>query len=51
MFNFIINNIGTIIVSLIILTLFIFAVIKIVKAFKKGKCIGCNGDCSKCKRK
>jgi len=49
MFKFIIDNIGTIIVSIILLTLFVLALVKIIKAYKKGKCIGCSCDCDKCK--
>jgi hypothetical protein len=51
MINFIINNLGTIIVCIILIILSTLSIIKIVKSAKKGKCVGCSEkDCSNCKR-
>lgn len=48
MISFLSNNIGTIIVGLIVLIGVIGAVIYLIKSRKEGKCVGCDGACKFC---
>ncbi|MFA5659218.1 MAG: FeoB-associated Cys-rich membrane protein [Oscillospiraceae bacterium] len=56
--NFIIENLATIIISVIVLSLIVLAAVYIYKQKKKGKCVGCDGgscpgsckDCSYTKK-
>jgi hypothetical protein len=47
MFDFLVNNAGTIIISAALLVILCFAVISIMKDKKKGKC-SCGGNCGSC---
>ncbi|MDR1700147.1 MAG: FeoB-associated Cys-rich membrane protein [Lachnoclostridium sp.] len=48
MIAFIVNQLGTIIVGLIILFLLMLIVIKIVRDNKNGKCAGCHTNQKEC---
>ncbi len=48
MISFIIENIGTIIVSLILVAIVSFAVASMIRDKKKGKSCTCGGSCSGC---
>ncbi|HOA33246.1 MAG: FeoB-associated Cys-rich membrane protein [Clostridiales bacterium] len=43
MLEYIINNLGTIVVSLIVLALLVLAVVRIRRQRKQGGCAGCPG--------
>lgn len=48
MLNFIINNIATIIITLILLAFGYVAVKSLFNSHKNGSSIGCGNDCSHC---
>ena len=48
MISFIIGNIGTIIVSLVLIAIVALAVVSMIRDKKKGKSCTCGGSCSGC---
>ncbi len=53
MMGFIIENLATIVIGILLLLLIIFAIKKIIHDKKKGKCCGCSSGCTsggKCHR-
>lgn len=48
MIDWILRNIATIIISLIIIGLAALAARYLIKKSKSGECVGCKGDCSGC---
>lgn len=48
MISWVVTNIATIVISLIVLSLMGFAFRHLIKAKKSGKCAGCGIDCNSC---
>lgn len=41
-------NLPSILIAVVIAVLVIFALISVIRSKKAGKCIGCEGGCSRC---
>ena len=50
MIQFITENLGTLLTSLVILGIVVAIVVKIVRDKRKGKCISCSCGCSGCSK-
>jgi len=48
MFDWILKNLGTIVIGLAVTGIVAVIVAKIVRDKRKGKCTGCNCGCSEC---
>lgn len=48
MLAFLLENLGTIIVGLILLAIVVAIIVKIVRDRQKGKCAGCAHGCASC---
>jgi len=51
MLTFIINNLGTILVGVIVAGIIAAIVVKLIRDRRKGGCIGCDCDCENCNLK
>jgi hypothetical protein len=48
MFDWVIQNLGTIAVGLTVAGIIAAIIVKIVRDKRKGKCVGCDGGCAGC---
>lgn len=49
MFQWISANIGTIVISIVLIAIIAAIIISMIRDKKKGKSVSCGGDCSSCR--